>query len=215
MIDSAANDPALVAPTPEEVRQQVRRIVASPDFYSSERNRRLLQHIVECSLRGERTNGYEIGTRVFGRPASFNATSDPIVRIEASKVRRDLEVYYLKAGIDDRIHIDLPKGGYRAVFSYRKTIRFGVPEQLPGSVRRMLYAALLGLSGRADHARSAWRSLEEEYPGVLLDPRSHEALDFLCGQDKALRELLLEGLRRAAVGAEGSMKTDAEMAHSR
>ena len=185
-------------PSADEVRRQLRRIIESSDFYASERNRRLLQHVVERSLRGEQTQGYEIGTQVFGRPASFDSTKDPIVRIEASKVRRDLEVYYLKSGRQDPVLIILPKGRYRAVFSYRTEEDPAVPKSVPAENSALLRAALLGLSGKNNEARNAWNVLLREFPDPLFDARVHQALEAIHGNDPVIRGLLLEGLQRAA-----------------
>lgn len=185
-------------PSADEVRRQLRRIIESSDFYASERNRRLLQHVVERSLRGEQTKGYEIGTQVFGRPATFDSTKDPIVRIEASKVRRDLEIYYLKSGRQDPVLIMLPKGRYRAVFSYQATEYPAVPKPMPAENSTVLRAALLGLSGKNNEARSAWNILLREFPDPLFDAGVHQALDPIHGNDPIIRGLLLEGLQRAA-----------------
>lgn len=192
--------PSSLEPTADEVRRQLRRIIESPDFYASERNRRLLQHVVERSLRGEQTNGYEIGTQVFGRPATFDPTKDPIVRIEASKVRRDLEVYYLKSGRQDPVLIILPKGRYRAVFSYQTAEDTAVPKPVPPENSTVLRAALLGLSGKSNEARNAWHILLREFPDPLFDARVHQALEAIHGNDPVIRGLLLEGLQRAAQG---------------
>ena len=54
---------------------------------------------------------------VFGRNPSFDAQSDPVVRIEAGRVRRALEHYYLTAGAGDPITIIMPKGGYVPTFT--------------------------------------------------------------------------------------------------
>jgi hypothetical protein len=180
----------------DEVRRQLQRIIASKDFVSSERNRRFLQHVVECSLRGHTVRGYEIGTQVFGRPKTFNATSDPIVRIEAGKLRLDLETYYLKSGRLDPIRIILPRGGYRAVFTRNEP---EVEEAAPsrGSLL-LLRAALLGLAGEQAEAAEAWQALEQEYPDFALNPQAHKVLGAVHGLDERLRELLLQGLRQAA-----------------
>lgn len=100
------------------VRAQLARILASPSFDASERNRRFLEHVVEETLagRGERIKAYGVALEVFGRDASFDAQSDPIVRIEASRLRRSLERYYLLAGQDDTVRIEIPKGGYMVAF---------------------------------------------------------------------------------------------------
>jgi len=60
-----------------------------------------------------------IGKRVFGRGSDFDPNKDPIIRIEAGKLRRDLEIYYLASGRHDPLHISIPKGRYRPVFAYR------------------------------------------------------------------------------------------------
>jgi TolB-like protein len=100
------------------VRAQLARILASPSFDASERNRRFLEHVVEETLagRGERIKAYGVALEVFARDDSFDAQSDPIVRIEASRLRRSLERYYLLAGQDDPVRIEIPKGGYMAAF---------------------------------------------------------------------------------------------------
>lgn len=105
----------LRAPKADEVHRQLPRILASSDFVASERHRRFLRHVVERTLRGETATGHEIGTLVFGRPSSFNATTDPIVLIEAGKLPCDLETYYLKSGQHDALRISMPRGAYRAI----------------------------------------------------------------------------------------------------
>jgi len=104
--------------TADDVRAQLARILASADFDASERNRRFLSHIVEEALagRGDRIKAYGIAVAVFNRDDSFEPQSDPIVRIEASRLRRSLERYYLLAGKDDPLRIEIPKGGYVPVF---------------------------------------------------------------------------------------------------
>ena len=183
-------------PTADEVHRQLQRIIASNDFVASDRNRRFLEHIVERTLRGETARGYEIGTLVFGRPKSFDATSDPIVRIEAGKLRRDLETYYLKSGKHDPIRIAVPKGSYRTVFS-RNVAHIAGANPSQGSLI-ILRAALLGLAGEQGEAVAAWRAVEQEYADFALNPQAHKALEAVHAQDDRIRELVLVGLRRAA-----------------
>lgn len=103
---------------PEAIRVQLQRILGSPDFEASERNRRFLEYVVEEALAGraERIKAYCVATEVFGREGSFDPQSDPIVRIEASRLRRALEHYYFTAGSDDPIRISIPKGSYVPAF---------------------------------------------------------------------------------------------------
>lgn len=104
------------------VRSALDRILRSPDFPASKRNRKFLRYVVEAELegRGGEVNGFVIGSQVFGRGKSFDHVKDPIVRIEASKLRRDLERYHLTAGRRERIVITMPKGSYRPAFEARE-----------------------------------------------------------------------------------------------
>ena len=70
--------------------------------------------------RANRIKGFSIGVAVFGRDAeTFDPQTDPVVRLEAGRLRRDLERYYLTAGQDDPIVVTVPKGGYVPAFHVR------------------------------------------------------------------------------------------------
>ncbi len=109
-----------------DCRDQLARILGSADFDATDREHRFLSHVVDETLsgRGDRIKAYSIAVEVFGRDASFDPQSDPIVRIEAGHLRRALERYYLTAGVADPILITIPKGGYVPVFLRR-------PQQTP------------------------------------------------------------------------------------
>jgi adenylate cyclase len=106
-------------PTHEEVRKYLRKLLASSDFSASERNRRFLTYVVDETLAGRssRIKAYNIALAAFDRSEDFDPHHDPIVRIEARRLRRSLEHYYLTAGKADRIRIDIPKGSYIAAFT--------------------------------------------------------------------------------------------------
>ena len=117
------SDPSV---TREEALAAAAEAVTSPDFPATARNRRFLEYVVRHALDGnlDKITGYHVATEVFGREADFNPTTDPIVRIEAAKLRRDLETYYLKSGSRAPVRIALPRGGYVPVFH-----RAAAPEQ--------------------------------------------------------------------------------------
>ncbi|RDJ27255.1 adenylate cyclase [Bosea caraganae] len=118
--DTRAAEAADAAPpSSNEVLAQLDRILSSQEFSLPERGRKFLQYIVDETLAGgaDRIKGYSIALNVFGRAVSFDAQSDPVVRIEAGRLRRALERYYLVAGQCDPIRIDIPKGGYVPVFT--------------------------------------------------------------------------------------------------
>jgi adenylate cyclase len=101
-------------PEVSAVEIQTGRILASKEFDASERNHRFLKYVIEETVagRGDRIKAYSIATAVFDRGESFDPQTDPIVRIEASRLRRSLERYYLTEGRFDPIRITIPKGSY-------------------------------------------------------------------------------------------------------
>jgi adenylate cyclase len=103
---------------PDDVRAELERILISGAFHASPRNRKFLRYVVEETLagRGARIKAYAIATAVFGRGADFDPQQDPIVRIEAGRLRRALERYYLMAGTGDGLRISMPRGSYAAAF---------------------------------------------------------------------------------------------------
>jgi len=100
------------------VRVQLARILNSGPFLQSPRKRRFLEYIVGETLAGRanRIKGYTLGVEVFRRPPSFDPIADPIVRIEAGRLREKLVAYYESCGQSDPIRIDLPKGTYAPSF---------------------------------------------------------------------------------------------------
>ncbi len=113
--------PRPLAPDAELCRAQLRRVLDSAEFDATDRDRRFLAYVVEEALAGraDRIKAYTIATEVFGRDASFDPQTDPIVRVEAGHLRRALDRYYLSAGRDDPVAIGMPKGGYAPSFTPR------------------------------------------------------------------------------------------------
>jgi TolB-like protein len=79
-----------------------------------------LRYLVEETLtnRSDRLKGYSIALAVFGRNENFDPQSDPVVRLEARRLRRDLDGYYAGAGSHDRLRISIPRGGYIPFFEW-------------------------------------------------------------------------------------------------
>lgn len=106
-------------PSPEDIRAQLYKILASEDFQASDRLKRLLEFLVSETLegRGEDLKAYTIALAVFGRDPSFDPQVDPTVRVEAGKLRSKLERYYY-INRDDPLHIGVPKGRYIPSFAF-------------------------------------------------------------------------------------------------
>src|SRR5690348_6460378 len=80
---------------PGDIRAQLDRILASPTFADAERARKFLQFIVENALagRGKEIKESVIAVEAFGRSPQFDPRSDPIVRVEAGRLRTKLLSY--------------------------------------------------------------------------------------------------------------------------
>jgi eukaryotic-like serine/threonine-protein kinase len=107
--------------SPQLIRDQLQKIVASRTFSQSKKLVRFLSFVVEKALlgQGEEVNEYLIGVEVYGRPDSFDPQIDTIVRGEARRLRLKLRQYFDAQGASDPIVIDVPKGAYVAVFRER------------------------------------------------------------------------------------------------
>jgi len=106
------------APSASDVEAQLARILASETFGSTPRRREFLKYVVGESLAGrtDQLKGVAIAIAVFGRDETFDQQLDPIVRVEARRLRQDINTYYASAGRDDPIRISIPKGGYAPHF---------------------------------------------------------------------------------------------------
>lgn len=100
--------------SPAEVQAQLERILASPIFSASARSVQFLRFCVEQSLQGNHDQIKEstVAVEVFGRTPNYDPKTDPIVRVQAKRLRDKLDHYYADQGADDPIHITIPKGGY-------------------------------------------------------------------------------------------------------
>ena len=105
------------------IREQLDRIVRSGPFAQSRRRQRFLEYILHETLagRGKRLKGYSVALEVFGRPETFDPVADPIVRVEAGRLREKLRSYYDTDGMNDPIRIELPRGSYQPRITVRDT----------------------------------------------------------------------------------------------
>src|SRR5438132_277562 len=132
-------------PSAAEVRAAVDRLVAGDIFRRSTQLAAFLRFVVETTLRGEsdRIKGYTIATEALGRGEDFDPEADPIVRVEAGRLRRALEHYYAEPGATDDVIIELPRGRYVPSFQ-RRVVQAGPAfSGLPGIERRSLAAISL------------------------------------------------------------------------
>jgi adenylate cyclase len=123
---------ASAEPTATEVRAELERILLSRTFSRAGRASDLLKFLVGETLAGTgaRLKGYTVGVEVFGRPADFDPQTDPLVRVEAGRLRRRLIAYYSDEGSGNPVRVELPRGSYSVAFHYAGDVGL---EALPGT----------------------------------------------------------------------------------
>src|SRR5438552_2461179 len=171
----ASRAPAVHAPDESDkpIRDELARVLGSVTFQPVDRLKRFLAFISHEALAGrsDQLKEYVIGVQVFGKEASFDPRTDPIVRVQARRLRARLVRYYREQGQHDEVVVELPKGGYAPVFKRRD----------PGAAPRRSIAATLanrntvGVLPFADHSPAA-------------------DLDYFC---KGLRQEIIHGLAKS------------------
>ena len=98
------------------VRAQLERILASEVFSRSQQLRRFLSFIVEQRLAGQGHSLKEsvLAHELYGKGTDFDGGTDPVVRVDARRLRDKLREY--DEGRSDPVVISLPKGSYVPVF---------------------------------------------------------------------------------------------------
>jgi Tol biopolymer transport system component len=102
---------------PDQLREHLEKVICSPVFAQSDRLKRFLRFSLDRTLAGETDQVKEavIGVEVFDRPEGYDTKIDPIVRVEARRLRAKLDQYYESDGRGDPVRFALPKGSYALV----------------------------------------------------------------------------------------------------
>jgi serine/threonine-protein kinase len=100
--------------TENAIRQHLAKVLSSHAFAHVDRLKRFLAFVVEESANGRAgaLKEYSIGVEVFDRETEFDPRTDPIVRVQARRLRARLARYYEDEGRNDELRIELPKGSY-------------------------------------------------------------------------------------------------------
>lgn len=109
------------------------RIAASPQLKRAARLQELLFYIGKRSLKdGSKTvHEQQIGVEVFRRPEGYDTSADNIVRTNVSDLRKRIESYFELEGRDETLIMEIPRGGYIAVFKNRSVAPQIASEPLP------------------------------------------------------------------------------------
>jgi len=106
-----------------EINRQLVRLLDNPHFSHSRRFPSFMRFIVQEELegRGDQLKERSLGIEVFGREASYDTTSDPIVRVTAAEIRKRIAQYYQESANPNELRISLPAGSYVPHFEWPKT----------------------------------------------------------------------------------------------
>lgn len=95
------------------VNHHLDQALSSPLFRKAERQSRFLRFVVDAALQspGTTIKEFDIAVAVYDRRTDYDPRTDPIVRVEAARLRARLREYY-EVTPAERVRIDIPKGQY-------------------------------------------------------------------------------------------------------
>jgi tetratricopeptide (TPR) repeat protein len=104
-----------------KVVEELGRILASEPFVASPMLASFLRFVVQETLagRGDRLKAYTIAVGALDRSDDFDPNDNPLVRVQARRLRQALERWYLTDGRDAELRIELPLGSYVPEFVER------------------------------------------------------------------------------------------------
>jgi serine/threonine-protein kinase len=172
---------------------------------------RFLRFAVEHALEhpGDRLKEYEAGVEIFDRDPSFDPRVDPLVRVEARRLRSKLEAYYRSDGRQDAVFIEFPRGTYTPVF--RRRGQEGSETETPESAEATI--AVLPFSNLSPDPRNEYFSdgLTEELIHALTKVPDLRVVAWTSAAQLKGREQDLEGVRdrlRVKYLLRGSVRKD-------
>jgi TolB-like protein len=167
---------ALPPMRPELVQKHLEKVLVSAEMCRSKKLCQFLRFTVEEVLRGHggELKEYAIAVGVFKRSREFDPGADPIVRVQARRLRSKLGQYYQNEGRDEPIQIEYPVGGYSPTFTRRtppevsRPLIPAVQDREVASARRIAVLPFIdtgpedsqafadGLTDELIHALSGW-----------------------------------------------------------
>jgi hypothetical protein len=103
------------------ILDQTDKILHSSQFTGSDLLRNLLSYLAKRAVEhpGESAKEYELAVDVLGRATGFDPRLDSAVRVHTARLRAKLAEYYMSAGADDSVLLEVPKGAYLIAWHYR------------------------------------------------------------------------------------------------
>lgn len=120
-IANASVEEHLDQSTIDQRRALIERVAASAQFSRSARLRDFLLYVGRQSLKEgcPEIHEQEIGAKVFGRNSSYDRSQDNIVRVNATELRKRIELYFATEGAHETLVLEIPRGAYKPIFHTR------------------------------------------------------------------------------------------------
>lgn len=191
----------------DAIREALRRVLTSRQFAKARRCTALLAYLVErvlgCHDADASPPEHEIGVAVFGRdPAAYSPADDPIVRVQAGRLRLRLTAYYADEGAADALRISVPQGRYHARITLADNQASAVA--VPAGAPLIMFSPLICL--RADAPASLFTAGLNDELGFRLYRELHSFS--LASEDIHPPQ---EGAHRALYVLEGTVRQDAAL----
>jgi tetratricopeptide (TPR) repeat protein len=108
-------------PDKKDVFRELGILVTSPLFRRKKQAVRMLTYIIEETLEGRSSFISQRSIAIaLDKPRNFDPTSNPSIRMEASRLRKLLKDYYENDGKNNDIYIHLSENGYVPLFTQNK-----------------------------------------------------------------------------------------------
>jgi hypothetical protein len=124
LVDSITNTPGgFTEEQKSAIHLQMERLLANPHFSHSRRFPSFLRFVIDHTLSGQTDDLKErtLGIEIFGKPADYDTSSDPIVRVTAAEIRKRIAQYYQDPGHEHELRISLLPGSYIPQFHWPST----------------------------------------------------------------------------------------------
>jgi TolB-like protein len=127
----------------QAIRDHLERVVADDLFSGAARLCRFLRFTVESKISGreDQIKEFVIGREVFDRKDGYDPRLDPIVRVEARRLRAKLAEYYEGPGRTEPLRLEYPRGSYIPIVTQPPPV---VADAQPAHRRSMKWLAIPG-----------------------------------------------------------------------
>lgn len=105
------------------IETELGRILQSHCFRPHKTLKKFLEYVVKQSLKDADANFTQqhIAVEALGKDSDFDPIYNPLIRVQAGRLRKQLEDYYATEGRFNPLRISLPNGSYQPVFTRHQT----------------------------------------------------------------------------------------------